>query len=169
MKHTIIFAMRILAIPCIVLGFLLVYDVFIGSSTIDTAIVLKKSYGGSRSHIYYVDAQGAYYYRESIPNFFFQRIAPGDTIRLTLTPLCMEWRKVGLIKQGVISVQTTGGDIVYQALFGLLFMLTSLVFLPIDGIKLDWQFYMLFVFLEAIGVLLCGRLALVLLGIIKKM
>ena len=164
---------RILAIPSALMGLLAIFDVLSAPSESDVATVINMyvSYGKNGGN--YLQAQGRYYYNETVPARFYQSCKVGDTVKIVLTPLFKEWRHADLIRAGQTVARANGKVIWFQPFFGVLFVLPCLFFfVPFQpgGFDGGWrQICKAAIVAEIFALAYWGKFALVAFGIAQRM
>jgi hypothetical protein len=126
---------RILALPCIYLGLIFLYDIFSSQTSHDVAIVTGKTeYQGSVKSggtTYYVYAKGqSIPYKESVFGSFYNDCQNGDQLDLVLTPIYKDWRLVTLIRDGKVIEQYKVPNFYWGQVVSFFFLAPIGFFLP---------------------------------------
>lgn len=161
---------RILAAPSVVITCLIIYDIIAPASNFDKAVITRKNTHRGRTEISYnIQAKGNYDYNEKISKQFYDTALIGDTINVALSRFFGEWKSIELIRENKVIIKKTGMDIYYMGIFGLVFMLPLLAFLPKEKLFSNLLLIVFIPVLELLAIALCVKFILVLVGVIEKM
>ena len=161
---------RMLTAPSVVITCVIIYDIIIPASKFDQAVITRKNTYRSRIGISYnIQAKGNYDYNEKVSKQFYHTALIGDTINVALSRFFGEWKSLELIRNNKVIIKNTGRDIYYMGIFGLLFLLPLLAFLPKESLFSKPLLIVLITILELLAIALCVKFILVLAGVIEKM
>jgi len=146
------------------------YDLFLGTTDRDSAIITEKTHTTGRAASWYIRARGRFHYNEGVPPRFWRLCETGDTLELSLTPLFKEWRSVTLVRTGAVIAESKGSDILAMSLFGLAFLTVAAASIFIPGVLLRKPFYWVSAsVIDLVAILLLAKYAAVLAGVFEKM
>jgi hypothetical protein len=77
---------------------------------------------------YYIHTVGERKLSESVPKDVHDLAQTGDTMRLKLTPVFLEWKEAVLVRDNQVLASFHGRDLYFMGLFGALFVLTLAAF-----------------------------------------
>ncbi len=160
---------RMLAGFSIVITCLIIYDIIAPASRFDQAIITGKNTYRRRSGIAYnIQAKGDFEYNENVKKQFYETAKTGDTINVALSRFFGEWKSIELIRNNKVIIKNTGMDIYFMGIFGLLFLVPLLAFLPEEKLFSNLLLIIFIPVLELLAIALCIKLILVLAGVIEK-
>ena len=128
--YYLIITIRIFSLFSALLTLIIISDILLPASVVDSAIVYYKNINESKNgKTYYIYASGKYKYKESVNKDFYDKIQIRDTLKVYLTKNFLEWKKAELIKNNNIALTLQGSDIYYMGTFGLAFLIPLFSFL----------------------------------------
>jgi hypothetical protein len=161
---------RILAWPSVVITFVIIYDIIAPAAKFDQALITRKSTNRSKSGINYnIQAKGNFDYYEKVNKQFYNTALIGDTINVALSRFFSEWKSIELVRNDKVIIKTTGVDLYFMGMFGLLFLVPLFAFLPKEKLFSNLLLIIFIPVIELIAILLWIKLILVLAGVIEKM
>ncbi|MFC1704309.1 hypothetical protein ACFL1E_05985 [Candidatus Omnitrophota bacterium] len=166
-------AIQVLAIPTAFLACLIFYDCFSGSSGENDVASITHKYKASarRGYSYNIKAKGKYAYNEEVYKTLYDAAKVGDTLKLQLTILFKEWKKVELLRDGKIIAVGKGIDLPFMLLFGFAFLIPLYSFFlfkkPIGLLK-ALNVGIVIIVLEIVALLILIKFGLVILHILPK-
>jgi hypothetical protein len=126
-----LWAIRIVSLPCMVLGMVLLFDMLVATPEHELAMV-KDKYSvagkGVKHYIHvYTAAWGGKDIRQIVPSDFYNECTPGDVVKLTLTPRYKQWKHIVLLRRGKVVDERTLAPL---GLMGFLLLLPLLTWIP---------------------------------------
>lgn len=168
-KASFITVSRILAAASIVITCLIIYDIIAPASRFDQALITRKSTHRRRSGIAYnIQAKGNFDYNENVKKQFYDTALIGDNINVALSRFFGEWKSLELVRDNKVIIRTTRMDIYFMGIFGLLFLVPLLAFLPKEKLLANLPLIIFITVLELIAILLWIKLILVWMGVLEK-
>jgi hypothetical protein len=161
---------RVLVWPSVVIACVIFYDLIAPASNFDQAVITRKNtYHGRTGINYNIQAKGNFDYNEKVSKQFYNSALIGDTINVALSRFFAEWKSIELIRNDKVIIKNTRTDIYYMGIFGLLFLVPLLAFLPKETLFSKPLIIVCIPILELLAVALCVKFILVLAGVIEKM
>lgn len=167
-RKQVVLLIRVLAFPAIIAGLLSLVDTFLPSRSDDEAVVNAKEVWHARGTTYNITAQGRLHYSESVSRGFYTAVTKGSILRITLTPIFSEWKKVEVMDGGQVVVTGRGQDLLWIPAVGLVLLFPVLSFRN-AAIWYNFQYLIVIGVAEFGGLLVFGKLVLVWLGLVEKM
>lgn len=148
---------------------IIVIDIISPYGIEDQAIVSEKTISNTKyGTSYNIKAYGAFDYNEAVSKSFYKLVNPGDTLKIYLSRIFLEWKSVELIRSGNVVAIEKGTDIYYMGLFGLAFLLTLFSFRSVEAIRSNRLVLIGIPILEIAAVAIFVKVILFTLGYIEK-
>ena len=161
--------MRILALPSVLMTAIIAIDIISPYDVEDQAIISGKYISNTKHGISHnIKAHGAFDYNEAVSKSFYEHANSGDSLKVNLSRIFMEWKSVEVIKSGTIVAVEEGADIYYMGLFGMAFLLTTLSFKSVESIRSNKLILIGIPVLEITAVAVFVKVLLFMLGYIEK-
>ena len=95
---TLLRILQILAVPAVISGCIMLYDVFVAVPQHETVTIVGKNIGYGRSSEHSLEVKGTHKYRKAVSWRFYDSCPMQSTAELTYTPLFREWKRIALTR-----------------------------------------------------------------------